>query len=123
MKKFLLLLLVMTVCLSSLIGCSDFDNENSLPNTPPEDVEFSKFLDTENFVPGVSQGEFMEHMAKYSHEGTPITYIVVGYHYDTYSGGGFSAGGDYLDSQMIIRQKITLQIILTECGPKSSLTD
>ena len=29
MKKFLLLLLVLTVCLSAFIGCSDFDNKNT----------------------------------------------------------------------------------------------
>lgn len=106
MKKFLLLLLVMAVCLSALSGCSEFDNESSgsatenihkdlLPNAPPEDVEFSKFLDTENFVPGVSQGEFMKHMAKYSQEGTPITDIVEGCHYDTYFGGGYKAQSEF----------------------------
>ena len=99
MKKLLLFFLTMILCLSALMGCSSPDNKESESDTvnrsPNMDIAFfSQFLDRENFVPRVSQGTFIDQMEKYSHEGTPITKIVAGYHYDGPYGGGYSAGGE-----------------------------
>lgn len=99
MKKLLLLFLTMILCLSALTGCSSPDNKESESETvnrsPNMDIaSFSRFLDNENFVHSVSQGAFIEQMGTYSYEGTPITEIVVGFHYDGHYGGGYSTGGE-----------------------------
>lgn len=98
MKKLLLFFLTMILCLSALMGCSSPDNQESVSDiinrSPNMDTTvFSHFLDNENFVHRVSQGSFIEQMEKYIHDGTPITELVEGYHYDGAYGGGYRAGG------------------------------
>ena len=100
MKKLLLFFLAIGLCLSILMGCTSPDNketENRDPINLSPDMDiaaFSRFLDNENFVHSVSQGAFIEQMGKYSHDGRPITEIVVGCHHDGTYGGGYIAGGE-----------------------------
>jgi len=54
----------------------------------------SKFLDRENFVAGVSQGDLIDQLGKYKYEGEKITDVVEFLYYDSESGGGVSARGD-----------------------------
>lgn len=98
MKKSLLLLIVV-FCLFSLIGCSTPEQESSDKNpvnlSPNTDITvFSQFFDSENFVPGISQGVFLEQMGKYSYEGMTVSESALGYFYDGPYGGGYKAGGE-----------------------------
>ncbi len=82
MKKLLLFILTMILCLSALMGCSSPDNQESVSDTinrsPNMDITvFSHFLDNENFVHRVSQGLFIEQMEKYIHDGTPIGFVEI----------------------------------------------
>ena len=56
--------------------------------------ELSTFLDDEGFTAALSQGTLMEIMESYEYEGSPITDIVAGAHYDSAQGGGFTANGE-----------------------------
>ena len=100
MKKLLLFFLAIGLCLSALVGCTPPDNKETESDpinlSPDMDIAaFSRFLDNENFVHSISQGAFIEQMRKYSHDGTPITELVEGYHHDGSYGGGYNAGGEF----------------------------
>lgn len=99
MKKLFILMMAMILCLSAFCGCSSPDKKElekeKINRSPSMDITvFAQFLDNENFVHSVSQGSFIEQMGKYSHDGTPINEIVLGYHYDGPYGGGYRAGGE-----------------------------
>ncbi len=55
---------------------------------------FSQYLDNENFVPGLSQSEFIDQVDKYSCEGDPLSEITMGMYYDGDFGGGYKAMGE-----------------------------
>ena len=93
MKKLLLFFLVIVFCISAFIGCSDSETVNLIPST---DIDvFSQLLDIENFVPGISQGDFIEQMSRYRCGSIPITDFIAGFHYDGFTGGGYRAGGEF----------------------------
>lgn len=106
MKKLLMLLFAIVFCLSTFIGCFDSKNNSDMLPVDAADVEpinlipdadldvFSQFLDSENFVPGISQGNFIKQMERYRYNGISITNIIGGFHYDGENGGGYSAGGE-----------------------------
>lgn len=70
-------------------------------NDHPENQEerkvlsyLSQYLDDKNFVPGVSQSEFMTMVEGYVYNGTAVTDIIAGVHYDGPKGGGWQASDD-----------------------------
>ena len=70
-------------------------------NDHPENQEerkvlsyLSQYLDDINFVPGVSQSEFMTMVEGYAYNGTAVTDIIAGVHYDGPKGGGWQATDD-----------------------------
>ena len=103
MKKQWLCFLALALWLSSAPSCGARepkadpakDTVVTVDRTPDnrEEDGFARFLDAENFVSALSQGDLMEQMATYSYEGTPITDLVVGFHYDGEQGGGYGASG------------------------------
>ena len=119
MKKLLALVLVM-VCVLGLVGCdmaqiingikndvSDTDTSNTDVsdtdltdvNTTPPTAPFSSdscnqlavYFDEQQFVPSLSQGEFISQVEKYSYNGEEFP---VGCHYDGPMGGGWQATGE-----------------------------
>ncbi len=77
------------------------EKENSEKNLPENQEEipkhvtpFSQYLDAEGFVPGMTQTAFCEKMEGYLYNGTPITEIALGHHFDDENGGGYSASDD-----------------------------
>lgn len=70
-------------------------------NDHPENQEarkvlsyLSRYLDDINFVPGVSQSEFMTMVEGYAYNGTAVTDIIAGVHYDGPKGGGWQVSDD-----------------------------
>ncbi len=96
MKRTLLILLTTVICLSPLAGCDskkpeEQKNVDLIPNT--NIFGFSEFLDNETFIPGVSQGDFMDHIEKYTYNGEKLE--IAGFHYDSRYGGGMGFNGSY----------------------------
>ncbi len=85
--------LLLVVCISSLFSCTQYQSVEPFPPLQPTD--FSEYLDNENFIPELSQGEFLNQMGEYHYEGTPLAEALVGYYYDGPYGGGYSASGEY----------------------------
>lgn len=55
---------------------------------------FIKFLDNENFVPGVEQGDFIDQIGKYRYDGMPLSLrLSDGFFYDSANGGGYRCLG------------------------------
>ena len=96
MKALRYILIVLTLCLvlcacdNSVVHSTDTDEQKTA-------TDFSEFLDNEGFVAGVSQGDFMQLMSKYTYDGTPIydSQMTDGMFYDGLNGGGFTAYGEY----------------------------
>ncbi len=94
------------------VGCIDhehlFFSERITPcpvraqtDTRPEYAEgsevlryLSQYLNDINFVPGLSQSEFISQIEGYTYHDTIVTDIILGAHYDDVSGGGWQASGD-----------------------------
>ena len=109
MKQYVALLLVVlfVFCMSSCDKSNDdlnfSDNSNNDFNdefdvsaaatAPTNPYGFSEYIDSENFVPGINQGDFIEQMGKYKYNGEAITDIIGGFHYDGLSGGGYRTSG------------------------------
>ena len=109
MKQYVALLLVVlfVFCMSSCDKSNDdlnfSDNSNNDFNdefdvsaaatAPTNPYGFSEYIDSENFVPGINQGDFLEQMGKYKYNGEAITDIIGGFHYDGLSGGGYMTSG------------------------------
>ena len=109
MKQYVALLLVVlfVFCMSSCDKSNDdlnfSDNSNNDFNdefdvsaaatAPTNPYGFSEYIDSENFVPGINQGDFLEQMEKYKYNGEAITDIIGGFHYDGLSGGGYMTSG------------------------------
>ena len=109
MKQYVSLLLVVlfVFCMSSCGKSNDdlnfSDNSNNDFNdefdvsaaatAPTNPYGFSEYIDSENFVPGINQGDFLEQMGKYKYNGEAITDIISGFHYDGLLGGGYMTSG------------------------------
>lgn len=109
MKQYVALLLVVlfVFCMSSCDKSNDdlnfSDNSNNDFNdefdvsaaatAQTNPYGFSEYIDSENFVPGINQGDFLEQMGKYKYNGEAITDIIGGFHYDGLSGGGYMTSG------------------------------
>lgn len=81
-------LTALVLCLCMLAGCE-------APANVREDFSadgFITFLDNENFVPGVGQGDMIDQLETYCLDGKPLSFT--GYHYDGDRGGGFDAQGE-----------------------------
>ncbi len=52
---------------------------------------FSDYLTDINFVAGLSQGDFISQVEQFRHDGTAVTDILAGLHYDGPYGGGWQA--------------------------------
>ena len=59
-----------------------------------ENLKFSQYLNEINFVPRLSQGNFINQVEGYAYNNTAVTDIVAGLNYDGPSGGGWQATGD-----------------------------
>ncbi len=72
----------------------DQNPPTSFEDTPKHITPFAQYLDAEGFVPGMTQTVFREKMEGYLYNGTPITEIALGHHFDDENGGGYSASDD-----------------------------
>lgn len=89
MKNRIMISIALTLCLCLLAGCK-------APTNVREDFSadgFITFLDHENFVPGVGQGDMIDQLEAYRHNSEPLSFN--GYHYDGDRGGGFDAQGEF----------------------------
>jgi len=84
MKKRIFMSIALVLCLCILAGCSATGSVNT--------DGFVEFLDNENFVPEVGQGDFVDQLANYSYEGQSLSELLNGYFYDGANGGGYKAG-------------------------------
>ncbi len=83
------LLLLSSVILTGCMHAVDEDNgKNKVMGY------LSQYLNDINFVPGLSQSEFISQIEGYAYNDTPVTDIVGGVNYDGVSGGGWQAAGD-----------------------------
>ena len=117
MKKLVALFLPL-VCVLFLIGCSQqgqqdttnptpsdscVDTEPSGTNYPIGGVQLAKlditvltaWLDSEGFVPEMSQSKMIEKMGSYIYNGETIADATIGCFYDGPYGGGYDANGEY----------------------------
>ena len=88
MKNRIMISIALILCLCMLAGCE-------APANVREDFSadgFITFLDNENFVPGVGQGDMIDQLEAYCYNGEPLSFT--GYHYDGDRGGGFDAQGE-----------------------------
>ena len=88
MKKRIFTAIALILCLCMLAGCK-------APSNVRDDFSadgFITFLDHENFVPGVGQGDMIDQLEAYCYNGEPLSFT--GYHYDGDRGGGFDAQGE-----------------------------
>lgn len=56
--------------------------------------KFSQYLDDINFVPSLSQADFISQLEQYHYNGTSITHLELGTYVDALWGGGYYADGD-----------------------------
>lgn len=79
-------LTALVLCLCILAGCK-------APSNVREDFSadgFITFLDNENFVPGVEQGDFIDQIGKYRYDELPLSLrLSDGCFYDGANGGGY----------------------------------
>ena len=96
MKKLLVFLICMTLCLSILSGCNTKEPPEEEASVSLEEgiAGLAQFFKDENFVPGLSQSDLMKQLDMYFYQGQKITDIIHGIHYDGSSGGGLSANGE-----------------------------
>jgi len=104
MKRLIAFVLV-TFCITGLIGCTQTSNnvttKNNMANNETKQQnlrdtcnEFTIYLDEINLVPGLSQSDFLTLLKKYKYDDNVVTDIVEGMHYDGPSGGGWMATSD-----------------------------
>ena len=89
MKNRIMISIALILCLCLLAGCK-------APANVREDFSadgFITFLDNENFVPSVGQGDMIDQLEAYRYNGEPLSFT--GYHYDGDRGGGFDAQGEF----------------------------
>ena len=86
MKKQLVIGMIFVLCFCILAGCKGSSNVRADFSADG----FIEFLDNENFVPGVGQGDMIDHVGKYRYEDMPLSfYLSDGFFYDSESGGGY----------------------------------
>lgn len=88
MKKRIFTAIALILCLCILAGCK-------APSNVRDDFSadgFITFLDNENFVPGVGQGDMIDQLEAYYYDGKALSFT--GYHYDGDRGGGFASQGE-----------------------------
>lgn len=90
MKKRIFTAIALILCLCILAGCK-------APSNVREDFSadgFITFLDNENFVPGVEQGDFIDQIGKYRYDELPLSLrLSDGFFYDGANGGGYRCLG------------------------------
>ena len=89
MKNRIMISIALILCFCLLAGCK-------APTNVREDFSadgFITFLDHENFVPSVGQGDMIDQLEAYRHNGESLSFT--GYHYDGDRGGGFDAQGEF----------------------------
>ena len=84
-------LAALLLCLCLLAGCT-------APSNVRDDFSadgFIEFLDNENFVPGVEQGDFIDQIGKYRYDELPLSlrFSFDGHFYDGANGGGYRCLG------------------------------
>ncbi len=68
-------------------------NEFGKPNIF-DNSKYTAYLDEINFIPELSQSQFVSQMKKYLYNGTSIEDLTIGHHYDGEWGGGYAADGE-----------------------------
>ena len=87
-------ILISTCMLLSFASCEK-DELEPINTIPDADIPaFTEWLDSEGFVPGLSQGEMIQKMETYTQNGESVANQALGLHYDGYNGGGYAARGD-----------------------------
>ena len=93
MKRIIIILL--SACLLLSFASCEKDEPEPINTIPDADITaFTEWLDGEGFVPGLSQGEMIEKMDGYTHDGKSVTNSATGLFYDGYYGGGYAARGE-----------------------------
>ncbi len=80
------------LCFSERITSSPINTQSSTSAQENENKVlkyFSEYLTDINFVPKLSQGDFISQIEQYKYNGTPVTDIIAGLHYDGLHGGGW----------------------------------
>ena len=87
-------ILISTCMLLSFASCEK-DELEPINTIPDADIPaFTEWLDSEGFVPGLSQSDMIEKMDGYTNNGQSVANTAAGYFYDGYNGGGYAAGGE-----------------------------
>lgn len=108
MKRVLIVLLAMILCLVAFSGCDKSDETptqsvgNQLNDENPEEKEpvktdshdFSAHLDMCGFKPGLSQGKLLDLMESYTYKGKSVRELAPALNYDGENGGGCSGWAD-----------------------------
>ena len=92
--KRITMILISTCMLLSFASCEK-DELEPINTIPDADIPaFTEWLDSEGFVPGLSQSDMIEKMDGYTNNGQSVANTATGYFYDGYNGGGYAAGGE-----------------------------
>ena len=93
MKRFCVFLSLLM--LFGLVCCTDVENSNKNTVTELDMTLFTAWLDSEGFVPSMSQSEIMQKMDIYIYNDESVNDATLGYFYDGKYGGGYSAFGEH----------------------------
>ena len=80
--------------LIGLVSCNDVENANQNTVTELDITAFAAWLDSEGFVPAMSQSKMLQKMDSYTYNDVSVKKATVGYFYDGQYGGGYSSNGE-----------------------------
>ena len=87
--------ILLSTCLLLSFASCEKDELEPINTIPDADITaFTEWLDGEGFVPGLSQGEMIEKMDGYTHDGKSVANSAESLFYDGYNGGGYAASGE-----------------------------
>ena len=87
--------ILISACMLLFFSSCEKDELEPINTIPDADIPaFTAWLDSEGFVPGLSQGEMIEKMDGYTNNGQSVANTAAGYFYDGYNGGGYAASGE-----------------------------
>lgn len=87
--------ILISACMLLFFSSCEKDELEPINTIPDADIPaFTAWLDSEGFVPGLSQGEMIQKMETYTQNGESVANQLTGLHYDGYNGGGYAASGE-----------------------------
>lgn len=87
--------ILISACMLLFFSSCEKDELEPINTIPDADIPaFTAWLDSEGFVPGLSQGEMIQKMETYTQNGESVANQLTGVHYDGYYGGGYAASGE-----------------------------